>query len=152
MEEAIAEIIATQAWKPLLGYKTLAEAWDANHLSETEFGAAAMARIVYRMLEEDTTPDEIADKVKGVGPERVKTVARQRKAGVPADKVTMVRRHPRRKPCEPSTIRIRVGAAKMREYHKIADDYGMTVEDIAREAISERFDMLLAVESKRKDA
>jgi len=56
--------------------------------------------------------------------------------------MTIVRRHLRKKPTAASTIHVEVGTIAMRRYQKIAERLGTTVEAIATEAITERFEVL----------
>jgi uncharacterized protein YhaN len=157
-EQVMQEIIARQAWIAQ-GYSTFAEAWQANHMSDITLASELRPHIIYQLLDENEAVVEIAKAVKGVTPQQVSDVSQQRNAGVPVDRATVrrqprkpmsvVRQHLRSKPAEPGTIHVEVGVDNMREYRKIAHDYGMSVEAIAAEAISERFTILLAVASRR---
>lgn len=153
-ERVLQEIIAERAWESM-GYDSFAEAWDAQDMDEITFAPELRPHVVYEMYAEGRTVADVAKSVKGIGPERAKSLARQRMSGVPASKASLsrkpvsVRPHGRGKAAAPYRIISEFTAAKKREFDKIAKDYDTTVEIIAKEAIEERFSMLLALESRR---
>lgn len=150
------QIIAERAWEPL-GYETFFEAWD-DKLSDIPLSRFVNVRAVYQMLAEGIDEDRIAMAVKGIGPETVRNIKRERENGVPpelatgrpprqrpADKPIYVRPHGREKASPDSVIRVDVGPTMFIEYTRIAKKLGRSVPDIAKEAIAERFSQLAKV-------
>lgn len=138
----IEEIIERRAWEPM-GYASFAEAYHAQ-LADVTLAVEVRPHVVYQMLTEGYDYDAVAAAVKGIGRDRAESLDRQRRNGVPAADASMttVRRHLRKKPTAASTIHVEVGTIAMRRYQKIAEKLGMTVEQIAAEAIAERFEVL----------
>lgn len=164
-QAVIKQIIDNQAWLPL-GYETFTEAWAAR-MGDVTLAKECRPHVVYQMLAEGVPADRVALNTKGVGPESVRELDRQRKNGVPSDYATTRRRnaglvddvpdgksvvseHLRCKPSAPDTIHLKVGAAILREYHRIAAAAGRSVEDIAKEVLSETFAVLVAAQSSRR--
>lgn len=139
-EEVVREIIDTRAWEEL-GYKTFAEAWKAT-MSDITLAVEIRPHVVYQMLGEGWSAADIAEAVKGVSSEGVESLERQRDNGVPVD-YAIVNRHVRRKPSPSETLHITVGYAMLQEYRRIAAKYEMSAEEIAREAVAERFAQLV---------
>ena len=77
----IEDIIETRAWEPL-GYSSFSEAWPAE-MADITLPAELRAHVVYQMLADGTSVDDIACAVKGVGRDRVESLKRQRLSGVP---------------------------------------------------------------------
>lgn len=138
----VEEIIETRAWEAM-GYESFAEAWSAQ-MGEVTLAAEVRPLVVYQMLTEGHDYDLIAASVKGVGRSRVDGLDRQRRNGVPARDASLfvVRRHVRKRPSAASIIHVDVGTVALRRYRKIAESVGVSVEQIAAEAIRERFEML----------
>ncbi|AER47603.1 hypothetical protein DS6A_49 [Mycobacterium phage DS6A] len=143
-QDAIKAIIKAEAWKPL-GYDTFAEAWTAR-MGDVTLATEARPHVVYQMLAEGVPADDVALATKGVGPETVRELDRQRKNGVPADHA-VVRRHLRRRPSAPDTLHVKLTAATLTEYHRVAAAAGVTVEEVAREAIAERFAVMVKAQA-----
>lgn len=139
-ENVIREIIDTRAWEPL-GYKTFAEAWKAT-MSDLTLAVEIRPHVVYQMLGEGWSSDEIAEAIRGIGPDGVEQLDRQRQNNVPAD-YAVVNRHYRRKPSPADTLHINVGHTMLEEYRRIAATHDTTVEDIAKDAVAERFKQLV---------
>ena len=140
------DIIDQRAWEPL-GYGTFAEAYAAQ-MAEVTLAAEVRPHVVYQLLTEGLNPLDVADLVKGVGPRGATALDRQRKNGVPAD-FAVVNEHLRRKPSPPDTVHVKVGKTMLAEYRRIAESLDLSVEEIAKEAIAERFASLVAT-PKRK--
>lgn len=134
IQEVMVQIISTRAWEPL-GYSTFTEAFT-ERLSGVTLASELRPHVVYQMLDEGLTADEIAEQVKGVGPEGVEAAARQKRNGVPADAAT-VKAHPRL--TRPHTLHMYVGAEEMESFHAIADKHGLSVLAIALDAVEKRF-------------
>lgn len=143
--EAIKKIIEARAWEPL-GYTSFAQAWNAE-MRDVTLAGEIRAHVVYQLLEERVPVADVADMVGGVGPVLAESFARQKANGVPAD-CAVVSEHLRRKPKAADTLHVRVGATLLHEYRRVAALRGETVEDIAREAIREKFAQIVG--SKRK--
>jgi hypothetical protein len=146
-ENVIQKIIEQKAWEPL-GFKSFAEAWAAE-MSNLTLPGEVRPHVVYQMLAEGWAPVDVAAAVKGVGPGTVEALARQRSNGVPPNHA-VVREHYRRPAAPPSHIRLNVGSTMLGEYHRIAVEVGQSVEDIALEAVRERFRELVSVKSRKK--
>lgn len=145
----IAEIIERRAWEPL-GYGSFAEAWTAE-MREITLAPEIRPHVVYQMLAEGTPTEDVPDLVKGIGPRGAAALDRQRRNGVPAD-YAVVNEHLRRKPCAPDTVHVKVGKAMFAEYKRVADEAGLSVEEIAKDAIAERFSALVSSKAKRSKA
>ena len=87
----IEEIIARRAWLPL-GFKTFTEAWLARGFDRVTPPVEARALIVYQMLDDATDPLDIACAIRGVGPEIITSLVRQKANGVPAHHASVRRR------------------------------------------------------------
>ena len=148
-ENTIQAIVEQKAWEPL-GYNSFAEAWAAE-MSNLTLPSEVRPHVVYQMLAEGWEPVDIADAVKGVGPQTAEAFARQKRNGVPPNHA-VVREHYRRPAAPPSHIRISVGATMLGEYHRIALAVNQSVEEIALEAVRERFRELAVVKPSRKAA
>lgn len=145
-QQAIKDIIANQAWLPL-GYDTFAAAW-ADRMADVTLAAECRPHVVYQMLAEGLTPDEVSLNTKGVGPDTVAEIDRQRKNDVPAEHVVV--RHRRRNPTPPRYLSLELGVTRMREYRRVAAVHGQTVEEIALGAVRERFAELVGQQSRRR--
>jgi hypothetical protein len=137
------EIFAKKAWLP--EYDTFTAAWSA-HMAGVRIGSFINpAAVMYQMLEEGATVEEIADAVEGVSPAIAESVKKQRDAGVPRDKAKarrkpiIVRRHRRKRPKPAAVIRIEVGHDAFVEYTAIAKEYDTTVAEVFREAGEKAF-------------
>lgn len=138
--DAIKKIIESRAWEPL-GYTSFAQAWKSE-MCDVTLAGEIRAHVVYQLLEERVPVADVADMVGGVGPALAESFARQKANGVPAD-CAVVSEHLRRKPKPADTIHVQVGATMLHEYKRIAALQNETVEEIAREAIRERFAQLV---------
>ena len=147
--DAIMAIIEARAWEPL-GYSSFSQAWNAE-MRDVTLAQEIRAHVVYQLLEESVPVRDVADMVGGVGPTLAESFARQKNNGVPAG-CAVVSEHLRRRPKQAGTLHVRVGATMLHEYRRIAALQGDTVEEIAREAIRERFAQLVGAQSKRKGA
>lgn len=145
-EQTLKEIITQHAWEGA-GYSTFAEAWNAKMRHVTLF-AEFRPHVVYQLLGDGQSPDEVAASVKGIGPRGAEILDRKRKAGIPAD-VATVREHLRKKPEPADTLHIKVGHAMLAEYRRIANVLGQSAEDIAQEAIAARFAELVKPKRRR---
>jgi hypothetical protein len=139
----IKAIISARAWEPL-GYNSFAQAWREEMVGISLAGEIRV-HVVYQLLEEQVPVQDIADMVGGVGPTLTESLARQKNNGVPAD-CAVVSEHIRRKPRPADTLHVKVGATMLYEYRRIAALAGESVEDIAMEAIREKFASLVAVQ------
>lgn len=148
-ENTIQQIVADRAWEPL-GYGSFSEAWVAE-MSNLRLPNEVRPHVVYQMLADGWEPVDIASAVKGVVPGTADALARQRRNGVPPNHA-VVREHFRRSASPPSHIRISVGATMLGEYHRIALAVNQSVEEIALEAVRERFRELVTQESQKKAA
>lgn len=145
--ESIKKIIEARAWEPL-GYTSFAHAWKSE-MCDVTLASEIRAHVVYQLLEENVPLADVADMVGGVGPALAESFARQKSNGVPAD-CAVVSEHLRRKPKAADTLHVKVGATMLHEYRRIALLRGETVEEIAREAIRERFAQLVRAQSNRR--
>lgn len=148
-QKVIEEIIETQAWEPM-GYASFSEAWTAQ-MSDITIATEIRPYVVYQMITEGASDEQVAAHVKGVGRDRAAALRRQRGNGVPAahaslhvraEDQSVVREHLRAKPSAPDTVHLKLGTVKLRRYQKIAKKRGMSVEDIALQAIEARFSEL----------
>lgn len=139
--DTIRAIIEDKAWEPL-GYVSFAQAWR-KEMAGIILAEEIRPHIVYALLEENVPVTDIADMVGGIGPSIAESLARQHHNGVPAD-AAVVREHIRRKPKPADTLHVKVGATMLSEYRRIAFDAGQSVEDIALEAIREKFAAMVA--------
>lgn len=137
--KVIEEIIENRAWEPL-GYSTFAEAWHAQ-MGEVTLAVEVRPHVVYQMLTEGYDYDAIAESVKGVGRDRAESLDRQRRNGVPPCDASMsvVRKHLRKRPSTAEYVHINVGPIALRRYKQVAEKFDTTVEQIASEAIAQRF-------------
>ncbi|EHB47614.1 hypothetical protein MycrhDRAFT_5740 [Mycolicibacterium rhodesiae JS60] len=146
-QDVLEEIIDKQAWASS-GFKTFSEAW-AHHMSDIVLAKELRPLVVYQMLAEGLSVDQISETVKGVGPDTAKALQRERANGVPPtaakgkwfnkeSDTTRVRGHVRKKPKAPSTIHIELGVRKLQRVRKAADALGIKPEEFAAKAIEEK--------------
>lgn len=143
----IEKIVQARAWEPM-GYPSFSEAWAAQ-MSNILLAKEIRAHVVYQMLADGLDTEDITDLVKGIGPDAAQQLARQRENGVPAD-YAVVNKHLRRKPTAPDTIHIKVGSTMLSEYRRVAAQKGFSVEDVARQAIAERFREIVSAKARIK--
>lgn len=135
---AIDQIIQTRAWEPL-GFKSLHDAWS-DRMGDITMPSAALISVVYQMLAEDVSDDDIADVVKGVGPGVVAGLRRQRDNGMPSQMAKLQGRIPRRGHggvC--GTVFLQVGPDKLVEWARIAAQRDMSVMEFALPVLERAF-------------
>jgi hypothetical protein len=126
-QQGLIEVIATKAWAP---HATFTEAWNA-YMAGITLASELRPLVVYQMITEGLADTEIADAVKGLGPEIVELLRRQKANGVPADLATT------RKPQVKSptvTVFLRIPRAEAEDWDRRAERAGSTKEEIAYEA------------------
>lgn len=138
----IEEIIEKRAWEPM-GYDSFTEAWHAQ-MGDVTLAVEVRPHVVYQMLTEGYDYDAIAEKVKGIGRDRAESLDRQRRNGVPAKdaSLSVVREHLRKRPSTAGYVHVEVGPIALRRYRQVAERLGMSVEQIAADAIAARFEEL----------
>ena len=138
-QNAIIAIIQAKAWEPL-GYESFEKAW-VDKMSSFTLAVELQPLVIYQLLSEGLTADQVAEAVKGVGLDIVEHLKAQRDDGVPADHAS---RRPRRKASTRpwTTIFVHVGEAALEGYESKAAAHGVKVEDVAREAIASAFEAL----------
>lgn len=146
---AIKAIIATKAWEPL-GYQSFAQAWR-KEMSGITLAEEIRPHIVYQLIEDNVPLAEIADMVGGIGPTLAESLARQHRNGVPAD-AAVVREHVRRKPRPADTLHLKVGTTMFYEYRRVAAELGQNVEEIAIEAVREKFAAIVSERASKRKA
>lgn len=132
-ERKIAEIIVNRAWEPV-GFSTFTAAWEQEMQGVTLAGEVR-PHVVYQMIAEGLSDEDICTLVKGVGPSSAESFRQEMENGVPAG-VSIVRRHPRNKPQPPSILRLEVGSSNLKSWRR---KHGPNVENIALDAIIQRF-------------
>lgn len=93
--EKIEKFILAKAWR-LLGHNTLAD-W-VKTLSDIRLGMPVVNLLGYELIASGDADDEIALSLRGIGPEGVANLRRQRNAGVPASAANQYK-GPRRNRC-----------------------------------------------------
>ena len=141
-QKTIVEIIAARAWEPL-GYESFSKAW-VDKMSGIAIASELLPHVVYELLDEGLPAAEVASAVKGVGPGFVERLKEQKDSGVPVEKaaMTVVRRHRRKLPGQPSHLHIEVDSATLKRWQRIARQYGVTVQEVALPAIAAAFEEL----------
>lgn len=144
-QRVIEEIIENRAWEPL-GYSTFAEAWTAQMVDVT-LAVEIRPYVVYQLLAEGATDEQIAASVKGVGVTGAAGYRRQRDNDVPESlakrqkwynkepDATIVREHQRKKPAAPDTLHIPLGVRKLGQVKKAAEKLGVSPVEFAVQAI-----------------
>lgn len=122
-----------------LGYPTFTTWWAAE-MSDVS-ASSALTGIVYAMLKDGTPYDEIAATVKGVGPQTVATLARQFDSGMPPELASTAKK-PAKHESYYGTLFLRIPTATLKQWKKLADEMGTTVEDLALPVLTELFDGL----------
>lgn len=142
VQNTIIAIIDARAWEPL-GYESFSKAWIDKIMPRVTISAELRPHVVYQMFEEGLTADQVADAVKGVTPEVAKSLGRQKKHGVPADKAsTVVRQHRRKLPGKWSFLHLKVDNNVLVEWRRRAEKHGQSVNDIALNAVIDAFNEL----------
>ena len=156
-EKAIIEIIELRAWEPL-GFETFAEAWESKMQGVKLATDFATATAVYLMYDEGLTRDEIAetlghgsgighsqvdalieDKELGVPPEAATPRRRRRRPNAAGDNLTPVDPHWRRLPGRARRVHLEFTTLEYEAFTKIAKSLDTTVQEIAAEAVRQRF-------------
>lgn len=123
-EQRIRRIIDNQLWLPL-GYTDFKTAWNTE-LADCDLGIRALRHVVYQMLDEGQSDQEIAAEVDGVGIPTVEALRSDKAAGIRAgEATTRVRSHQR--VIRPHTLHLYLGAEVMDELHHDADQLGKNV-------------------------
>lgn len=152
-QKVIEEIIETQAWEPM-GYASFAEAWAAQMFDIT-IASEIRPYVVYQMITEGASDEQVAAHVKGMGRDRAAALRRQRGNGVPARLASMstrdpessvVREHLRKKRGPAEELHIHAGVVMLRRWNRDADKLGISLHDIAVQAINEKLRALKASE------
>lgn len=143
-EESIKEIIKNRAWEPL-GYESFYEAWN-DRMSHIEIARDFRGIIVYQMLAEGRSDNEIAHSVKGVGPETALGFRRDRAAGVPADKAkgkVLISPFERKAPAsEQYRLTLVFTVEEIRQFSAKAKAAGASVDAVAIAAVRAAFSEL----------
>lgn len=140
MEETLTTIIRSSAWIPL-GYNSFTDAWAAR-MSDITLASEIRPHVVYAMLDEGATVEEIADTVKGVGPEQAENLKRQHDNGVPAKEASVVVSKHRRRLPQRHFVTIEIDGDTRREWCRIAKEHDTTIEAIALPAVQAAFEAL----------
>lgn len=128
--------IAEEVWVPL-GFASFTE-WWAHYFSDLLLGNAIKAHVIYQMIAEGFSNDQIADVVPGVGPTTVNVVRRNKDSGLPPG-AHAVRGHVAKDPTAPRFVTVEFTATRLKNYNRIARKFDTTVAEIAKEAIESRF-------------
>lgn len=160
--DALRAVIEAKAWEPL-GYSSLAEAWADRMAGTPLSSAAAQALVVYALLDEGLSQDEIvtvAGPGSGIGPKRVEVFARQKESGVPAEfasnvanrtapVLTTVRAHVRARPGPPRMIHVQLENEEYYSFRAVAERRGLDLADEAAKAVRAHFRRLERVGGHR---
>jgi len=95
-KEILQKIIDERAWIPL-GYSSFGVAWK-HYMSDITLASEIRPHVVWPLLAEKLSDDEISETVKDVGPEAAKNYRRQWENGIPADHATAANSPSNRKP------------------------------------------------------
>ena len=132
-EKLITQIIHDKAWEPL-GYHSFTEAWAAR-MADTRLGGELRAHVVYAMLREGSTPENVAAAINGISHRVAEQLADEMAAGVPASSAGQ-----RRRPRDPSpfkTVFVPVPRATHAKWERIAKSNDTTLGGVAFAALSE---------------
>lgn len=135
-QKVIIEIIDSKAWEPL-GYGSFAAAW-IDKMSDIKMTVEIRPHVVYQMLSEGMASNEIAIVVGDVAADSVDWLDQQRDHGVPPDKATTRRPHPRRKKLPYDTLFIKLNSATAAKIKRV-DNW----QEIAQAAIEAAFTGLI---------
>jgi hypothetical protein len=125
----IDEIITAQDWKTL-GYNTFIDYW-IDRFGGITARLDLRPRVVYAMLDEGGTNDAIADAVKGIGPEGVANLRRQKAAGVPPESADAMSKPRRAKPApDRGTKFVHAGVELGDHWDAIAAQRGVSTSDL----------------------
>ena len=136
-QNTIVAIIEAKAWEPL-GYESFEKAW-VDKMSGFTISVEVQPTVVYQLLSEGLSVDQVAAAVKGVGTEIAETLKRQRDNGVPAELASRRSKRNGGTPRPRTTIFVHVGEVKLAEYEALAEARGIKVEDVSRDAIAAAF-------------
>jgi hypothetical protein len=84
--KTLIEIIEQEAWTPT--YESFTEAYT-DKLGNITFARELLPHIMYAMFNEGTSPEAVADAIKGVVPEAAERIKKQKDSGVPASRYTV---------------------------------------------------------------
>lgn len=146
LDGAVKAIIDKRAWEPL-GYATLSEAW-ADRMSDVPLSSdLSRAYFVYSLLDDMPEADvrALALGTPGIGPTRIDWIIESHRRGIPAEAVSTVRRHLRRRPTAPHVIRVVLSPDEFSRIKGIAEGLGVNLHEEAEMAVRVRFAELGAV-------
>jgi hypothetical protein len=133
-QTTIIEIIKAKAWEPL-GYESFAKAW-IDQMSNISIRVELVPHVIYALLDESIPEDEIAEIVKGVGPEAVEAFARERDNGVPADQARGRKQNPS---ATSWTLFLHPGKERKIRWDEAAAKLDRALSDLAIEIIDDYF-------------
>lgn len=136
-EQALVNIIRSRAWEPL-GHESFSKAW-VEEMADVTLAIELRPHVVYQLIDEGLTIDEIADAVKGVGPIGAAALKRQKNNGVPAELATVKGRAQKRAPLPYVRLYMRVPRQQMAAWQRKARRDGTTVEDFAYAVVAKAF-------------
>lgn len=148
-QDAIEEIIATKAWKPL-GYATFQELWN-DRITDIELTGTMRATVVYAMFDEGATDIEAGKAVDGVGGVTASALRQAHRAGMPPKNAavhvnkmkgrtksgtTVVRSHERALPQRRNAITVDgFDEAEIAHWNALAKGLGVDRSELFREAV-----------------
>jgi hypothetical protein len=141
-EVAMDKIIAGEGWL-VMGFDTFT-AWFDDNFSDITLAVELRTKVIYRMLDEGKTEEEIGASIKGVSPNTAEKVAQQKRNGVPSNKATVRNKRKSRGPATHRIIQFKVPVEDFTSYQEIAVFLNRTVDDIAAEGTANYFTTLAA--------
>jgi hypothetical protein len=140
---AMDKMIAGEGWL-VMGFDNFAQWYDANFEGIT-LSSELRVTVISTMLDQGYTEEQIGDTVKGVSPSTAEKVARQKRNGVPKEKITLRNKRKSRGPADSKVIQFKVSAETFAGYQEIAVFLNRTVDDIAAQGADNYFNTLASV-------
>lgn len=130
--DSIQRIISNEAWKPL-GYSSFQMMW------EKEFGDIVLASevrsaVVYAMLEQGESVDNIAHSVNGVGPDTANELKRKRDNGIPHNVASAKKRKTTKR--DTKTVFVDLAINRHTKYEQFCrNELGLTLTEFATKSL-----------------
>jgi hypothetical protein len=127
--------IEGRLWEPL-GYESFEKCY-IDRLSDITIASQLWPHVVYELLGEGLSDEQVAMAVAGVGPETAAILRGQKDSGVPAEKAT-TKGQGKRRPA--STIFVHVGEEAYATYSAHALSIGRKLNDLTLEIVTSWFE------------
>lgn len=137
IEKYLVEFIKGQGWVSM-GFVGFNQWWDAN-LSDITVAQEIRPQVIYQLIDEGLTADQVAAAVKGASTEMVENLKRQKDNGVPPELASTRVRHKPNRDDPYTTMFLRVQRADLDDWRRTAAMHDLSTEQIVIAAAKKVF-------------